>query len=337
MNEHGVAIPSKWKMVRRPVRLSDAYRVVLMMCVIALVGLLARIRTGRPVSAAHKRSNEYEHANFNPACFRDKHVVLMGDSTMARAAAAFQEMFNCTLVRAGSRCDFSSYYGDAVRNSTHSKQIPPGSGPCGHGLSNRGCMDCSGCHPTQWHCSILNITVELIGIEFARDMEYPTAFGDFTQESIIRGYMARTYDAAPPYAIAFSTGLHDLGVQGTNTKLPIAFYEENVEWLTSLLHDSFRVRGSRLMWISTSAIVPETQDPRYRSDTANDAILEYNKAAERVMRKWLVPAYDVFPLTQKPEIKALCRDGIHYGTPSQFYYRLVALNIAMAFCGRIWQ
>lgn len=359
----------------------SAYRAALFaICLVTAVGIVSRILGGQTLllplppaeTPVHGASNskrlgaQYQYQNagaiadaivesslsqlpppplVDPVCFRDKHVVLLGDSTMARAALAFQDLFNCTMVREGSRCDFASYYGDAVNNGTHSKPIPPGSGPFGYGSANRGCMDCSGCHPRRWHCAIAKFTVELVGIEFARDVEYPTAHGDFTQESIIRGYLAREYGThaaapaphpppPPPHAIVFNEGIHDLGMPGTSTGVSAtALYESNVDWLTSLLHDTFRVRGTRLLWVSTSAIVPETQNPKYRSVTANDKLVQYNQAAERVMRKWGVPVFDVFPLTQRPEIKALCLDGIHYGTPSQFYYRYVALNLAMTLCG----
>lgn len=251
---------------------------------------------------------------------------------MARAAIAFAEILNCTLVREGSRCGFEAYYGDAVKNSTHSAPIPKTYGPFGYGSINRGCMDCSGCHPKKWYCGVANLTVELIGMEFARDVEYPTAFGDTTQESIIRGYMAREYSNVAPYAVVFNTGMHDLAISPTKTTPASEIYEANIDWLTSLLFDSFQTRGTKLLWTSTSEIVPETQNPKYRSITANNKITQYNQAAERVMRKWNVPVYDVLPLTRQPEIKALCLDGIHYGTPSQLYYRFVALSIAMQLC-----
>lgn len=321
-------------MGRRPAR------AVLATCLLTgvlyvICGGVLRSESARTILASLHVASAHANASLtlvDPVCFRDKHIVLMGDSTMARAALAFQDMFNCTLVREGSRCDFASYYGDAVNNNTHSKPIPEDAGPFLYGSLNRGCMDCNGCQPRKWYCGVSNFTVEHIGIEFARDVEYPTAYSDFTQESVIRGYMAR---GTLPYAIVYNHGLHDYRLQDTKAVSASAMYQSNIEWLTSLLNGSFRARGSRLLWISTSAMVTGAPYSKNRSSTANDKIREYNEAAEHVMRKWGVPVFDVFPLTRRPEIKALCLDGIHYGQPLQFYYRFVALNVAMALCRAI--
>lgn len=132
----------------------------------------------------------------DPMCMSDKHVVLMGDSTMARAAEGLHHLFGCKVIRQASRCDFASYYGIAVAHEQLNSAIPPGVGPALTGRQNRGCMDCSGCHSRHWYCPIRNVTLEFVGMEFAKDVEYPTWHGRFTQESVIKGYLGGT--TAPP-------------------------------------------------------------------------------------------------------------------------------------------
>jgi hypothetical protein len=177
--------------------------------------------------------------------------------------------------------------------------------------------------------------VEFIGVEFARDVEYPTALGDYTQESIIKGYLAHNISSST-YALVFNTALHDLAIPPpTNeTSSALATYASNLDWMTSMLVEALGETQprTRLVWISTARVVSRNQPVSWHAITNNERIAEFNSAAAGVMRRWRIPTLDVFPMSKIPQFEALALDGVHYGSPSQFYYRYVALKIALQLC-----
>jgi hypothetical protein len=233
-------------------------------------------------------------------------------------------------VRAGSRCGFAAFYGLDSDPLALAAPIPPGVGPAGYGRSHRGCQDCNGCAAWLAECPRANVSVEFVGLEFARDVCYPTAYGGTTQESVVRGHLAAL--AEPPYAVVVSSGLHDLAVPPVPGVAPAAVYEGNVRWLAALLNGSLTARGTRLLWVATAAVRSARQPPQWRNITSSARVREFNAAAARAVAAVGIPLLDVFPVSTLPFVQELSRDGVHLGLDSEFYYSYVAAEIVKHVC-----
>jgi hypothetical protein len=203
-------------------------------------------------------------------------------------------------------------------------------GPTGYGREHRGCQDCKGCNSFLYECPPARVTLEFVGLDFARDVEYPTRFGGTTQESIVRGHLAAL--AEPPYAFVFNSGLHDLSIRPPPGRAEVDVYEANIRWLAALLNETLAARGTRLLWVATSAVRSDRQPTQWRNVTSSSRVERFNAAAARVMREFRIPVLDVYGVTTLPFIQALCRDGIHMGRREEFYYRYVAAEIAKHMC-----
>ena len=76
--------------------------------------------------------------------FAKKRFIMIGDSTMERAANSLQSIafHDCSLTKQASRCDFPKLYGLPYNQTALEVPVPPHVGPAVHGLKNRGCWDC---------------------------------------------------------------------------------------------------------------------------------------------------------------------------------------------------
>ena len=257
-------------------------------------------------------------------CMQQKNVIFMGDSTMVHTAQQFSSFFNCSRIMAATRCDFAAYYNISASNISHSLPIPIGVGPLANGKTNRGCMDCSGCESRSWACD--STTIEFLGVEFAKDVEYQTGLYNFTQENVIKGYLAKK---APPFVVIFNTGLHDMGA-GSPDKIHLHdTYGDNLEWLVEMLHETLSKKGTRLVWLSTSAVREDKQPEGWRNITNNQKVEHMNAEASRIMQKWNIAEVDQYAVTRLPYFQAMNVDGVHYGAE---FYKSTALELLKLVC-----
>jgi hypothetical protein len=265
-------------------------------------------------------------------CFSKRRIVFAGDSTMGLTTEALKDFLGCHVSREASRCGYEAYFGVPAATARYAEPVPLGVGPTSFGRKNRGCQDCSGCFSFEYACPRGDITVEFIGFEFAKDVEYPTALSDFTQESVLRGYFAKM--AEPPYAFVFNSGLHDLSMPVAPGPLSIAAYEANLAWLAALVKETLGVRGTKLLWVSTSAVYSAAQPPGWRNITSNTRVREFNAVATRIMQRLGIPELDVYGVTSLPFIQELSKDGVHMGNYREFYYRYAAVEMVKHVCDR---
>jgi hypothetical protein len=174
--------------------------------------------------------------------------------------------------------------------------------------------------------------LERIGFDFVKDVEYPTALSNFTQESILRGYFAKMEE--PPYAFVFNSGLHDLSIPAVPGFSTAAMYESNLAWLVALVKETLGVRGTKLLWVSTSAVYAPAQPVEWRNLTSNVRVREFNAVAKRVMKKHRIPELDVYGVTTLPFILELSNDGVHMGKKRDFYYKYAAVAMVKHVCDR---
>ena len=179
--------------------------------------------------------------------------------------------------------------------------------------------------------SLAGATLEFLAVEFARDVEYPTSFGKYTQESVISGYLHHNLSSSV-HSVVFNTGVHDLVIPFSDEAASVRSYTSNIRWLVSLLADALKPGRSKLVWVNTSRVVAKNQPSTWRNLTSNRRISQFNAAADEVMHTIGIPVLDVHGLSAHPEFQALAVDGIHYGSANGAYYRYVALQLLLLIC-----
>ena len=114
--------------------------------------------------------------------------------------------------------------------------------------------------------------------------------------------------------IHFNWGLHDLkymGKDGTNlvpkekggvVQVPLADYENNLEKLVVRMKNS----AKQLVWRNTTPIPPGSK-ARYVGDSVN-----YNEAAERVMKRHKIPTLDLFTPSKKNMKEWMNHHQLHF-------------------------
>jgi len=245
-------------------------------------------------------------------------LVLLGDSTMRRAATALSSILdNCTLVQNGSRCDFSAYCGMAYYDTALKVTIPQHEGPVMYGKDKRGCQDCSSCEPNRWKCS--GIDVEYLGIEFAADVEYPTLNHSTTQESIILGYLKKT--ARIGDFVVFNTGIHDT----VNTGAAPLIYAQQLGHYVDMLLEVYA--STNIIWLTSTYPKDRLQRRRWRSITSTKVVSILNDASRLVMSKRGIQVLDVAPLSNFKHFDALFVGAIHICNETQAWYRSVAFSV----------
>lgn len=253
-------------------------------------------------------------------------LTLIGDSTMKRTAVTIAEVFyNCTVSRSGQRCNFPAFYGLEVNASALETRVLPQTGPVLHGLTNRGCQDCGGCEPMAWQCTLFGkpIELEFLGVEFAADVEYPTASHSLTQESVVLGYLKEK--VAENDYVVFNTGIHDTVNVG---HLPQEFEKQLLHY-ANLLSQVYETRS--ILWITNTYPRGTMQPSEWVNVTSATAISGFNEASVRVMRALNIKTLDVGYLSTMKQIQAIYTDGVHVGDASGPWYTFVALSIIQEF------
>lgn len=239
-----------------------------------------------------------------PASLKDKTILILGDSTMRRLNIhGFGSILPpCKLIKSTNRCGLSNYTGIPYVKSP--VQVVDGNeGPFVYGVTNPGCTDCGGCAPSFSDCD--SISLEYFPIEFAKDTEFQSKNYRYTQETIALKYIAnRNYDF-----IIFSTGLHDVRYTNVTNIDP---FKKNVLWYTKLLLKAIRLKTTKLIWLSTTAVRKDLQPELYQTLTSNAKLSPMNKAAMHIMDRLSVAAIDIYTPTLDPRLQASCFDGVHY-------------------------
>ena len=87
-----------------------------------------------------------------------------------------------------------------------------------------------------------------------------------------------------------------------------------------------------MLWVNTARVVPRNQPDEWRNITSNERIRGFNAAAKAIMQEMGIPVMDAFQFSDNSAFEALARDGIHFGTYDQAYYRYVAMMILHEVC-----
>lgn len=249
-------------------------------------------------------------------------IVVMGDSTSARLADALAlRIRDCSLQKTQERCDFAFYYGTPYSLEKLGKPIPKGYGPTAYGRTHRGCQDCAGCGSKYWTCHNNTIVLEYIGIEFAIDVEYPTEEYDTTQESIIQSYLKK-YQSRIKY-LYFNTGLHDAGIDAKmKLRRSHLSYRKNLNFTLRLLLNI--LDPNRLVWMTSTSVLPQSQPKKWRKITNNKKIGQFNQISVQTARELGISSIDLFKLSKESKYRHLNRDGIHWGESYEEFYQEVA-------------
>jgi hypothetical protein len=251
-------------------------------------------------------------------------IVIIGDSTAARAAIALHNLFrDCKLLRDQGRCNYDKYYNIQYDNKRLINRIPKGYGPIEYGLRHRGCQDCSGCGARKWMCNNSTFLVEFIGVEFALDVEYPTKKHGTTQESIIHGYLKDRYEKPCVYV---NTGLHDASMKQNSLKKSRS-YKKNLQKFLQIVLEVFS--QEQVVWLTTTGVRKTKQPRKWRKILSNTIIENFNDISFDLAAKHEIQVLDLYHLSRISPFYELNVDGVHYGSPVQAYYIEVAQNIFM--------
>ena len=170
-------------------------------------------------------------------------------------------------------------------------------------------------------------TIEFLGVEFAKDIEYQTRLYNFTQENVVKGYLAKK--KASPFVVIFNTGLHDMGVNSPDNIHLHDTYGDNLEWLAAMLHENLSSKGTKIVWLSTSAVRENKQPRRWRNITNNKRVEHMNDEASRIMQKWNITEVDQYAITRLPYFQEKNVDGVHYEAE---LYKSTALELLRSMC-----
>ena len=198
--------------------------------------------------------------------------TLLGDSTM-RLLYAFTEHLFPYKRKLGERCHQETYFGFPENNID--MWVPPNhsssEGPVFFGAmkGNEFCSDCSGCASAK-KAALFNRSLEFLSVEFARDVEVPTAHTKTTQETVAL-YLDQEVSSATDHVCVVNTGLHGMTVFNDTSK-----YVENNRWYIDQLLGS---KCGSLVWISISATL---ELPPYGN--LNWKLKEWNDSFREVLR-----------------------------------------------------
>lgn len=201
-------------------------------------------------------------------------------------------------------------------------KIPKSYGPLAYGVEHRGCQDCSGCGAVKWLCNDSNLLLEFIGIEYAMDVEYPTAKFQTTQESIVEGYLKQRYNNNS--FVYFNTGIHDASFKRTFLEKR-KNYARNLCGYFNVLLKVFK--AEQVAWLTTTGVRRLKQPKNWRKIITNDLIEEFNDISIDLASKHGVYVFDLFELSRSSLFYGLNTDGVHYGSHLQPFYIEVARKI----------
>lgn len=179
----------------------------------------------------------------------DRRSLFLGDSTVWRMWLNVPRR-GSSFIRTG-RCDWLQSFG--INRNAVWKPPPPDAGPVLYGLEHHWCTDCSGCN-SQFFTGA-GATNSYIAVEFAKDVEMQSVFGNTTQETLI--HFLKTQ---PKHDVCVvNSGIHDQAIVNLTTTQYVA----NVRAYLNAL----RTVCDLLVWVETTA--PDTDDrPQKMSKTS---------------------------------------------------------------------
>lgn len=266
-------------------------------------------------------------------------AILLGDSTMWRLWINGGFPGRCGSARLGGRCGILRAMGMWNESASLPAGVawrPPVQGLEGGPEDEPFCSMCNGCDPAVYECPAgrrpsEGLAWSYLGVEFARDIEYPSAGPGFrartTQESV-----AVYLDHHPKELCVVNAGLHDMtigrhaaGPDPCNKTLVRHMYNhstashvENVRQYVALLQKGCR----RTVWLTTSAIeVPEGD----RWPQRNWRAATWNGHVEAVLQSEFPAVFfvDVFPKTAGTKhLDNVHLDNTYYVTLGQLFQDL---------------
>ena len=266
-------------------------------------------------------------------------LLFLGDSTMGYLHKAFSqyERLRCfsPYRRQEDRCSLDRYYDvPAPHGWPHGKR-KLGEGPFKVGLTQPGCLDCSGCSAMAQKCAF-GTEVEYIPMEHARDKtvssdDYPTS-----QTVLLRHYLAQD----PADVVILNLGLHGMSMCSFDQfeeYFPGRFdecwenrsriFQRDVKDLVRRIQKSAKL----VVWVSISAINDELQDISRVSFSNNNSSNLFNAAANNAMAELGVPVVDVSRMSGLPyAISDLHTDPVHLRAMNDLYYNELAAMVAQA-------
>ena len=232
-------------------------------------------------------------------------VLFMGDSTMYRLWREARVFQNATFIVPSKiittdRCSWLQSFG-IKPSKVWQKPDPKKEGPVAHGLKNPWCTDCSGCDsyvvfPKKDQLKQIipgtnSISMDYIAVEFARDVEMQSVFGNTTQKTLSKYLQSehKTYSLC-----VLNMGVHDQAIIGLRAE----DYVLNVKDLLEL----FIPVCLHIIWIEITAPKGDTNHHQTIAKTSEwntalklylDAHRHLNVSMMRVFKKSLnVEHYD---------------------------------------------
>lgn len=127
--------------------------------------------------------------------------------------------------------------------------------------------------------------------------------------------------------VHFNTGYWDMNKEGPNKEpqTPINTYISNLEFLISLIKET----GSKIIFATTTPICDDLIHNRkyQKTNYRNKWVIDYNKAAIKLMKKLNIPINDLYKLLLvKSKNYYKCKDSLHL---TEEGYKLCANKVAL--------
>ena len=227
-------------------------------------------------------------------------ILFLGDSTMSylwKEAHKIEHRYPLPSKNiASSRCDWLQSFGikpsKVWRMPNRTRE-----GPVAYGLDHHWCTDCSGCN-TFMAVPKSNednkLLMDYIAVEFARDVEMQSVYGNTTQETLSRYLQLE----GKLYSLCvINSGVHDMVISGLTTFDYILNVKEYLELVFPVcLH---------IVWIETTA---PRGDKGYRQTVA--VTREWNSALNSLLKTYFHHRVSVVHVFEK-SLKATHVDNIH--------------------------
>ena len=237
----------------------------------------------------------------------EQQVLFMGDSTMFRLwreARAFQngEPLLSKIITTG-RCNWLRSFG-IKPSKVWRKPNPKKEGPALYGLENPWCTDCSGCSSyvvfpkgKKLKQKILGthfLTMDYIAVEFARDVEMQSVYGNTTQETLSR-YLQLQFKT---YSVCvLNEGIHDQRLHG--------FMAEDYVLNVMELLELFVPVCLNIIWIEMTAPRGDEDKPQTKVITQ-----EWNIALYSYLNNHRHPNVSLMRVFNQ-SLKAMHKDNVH--------------------------
>ena len=254
---------------------------------------------------------------------KTRHIVFLGDSTMAYLFEQFmpqiKEIFPSLRRRKTSQkknskqCPRLDYFGLPLKQETAENWLEPQKGVEGPSpfaaWTTPFCMGCNRCIFQKFADQSNNVTVEYIGLEYARDVEYQTNVSHTSQETVSLYLKSQALDTSKVTCIA-NAGFHDLTVQYQT----VDQYVENVHFYL----DHFHHLCGTIIWVGLSKTLNNKDFPQTHDNITklNNALFETLAASPD---RWNhLKILDVYDAGQNFRMK----DNLHFFGR---YYRVLSV------------